>query len=211
MCLDLQLRLLTDHKLTLAQVMQDLWNKYGKTGVGTDNETFLEHLNSYPGVDLTEFMHTALHTTKPLPLQTLLQSFGVKLQSSFAADDNSHNGKRATESLPVQLGAKYKGSSQGLELLTVYANEPAKKAGLAAGDRIIALDDLQVTDTNVKELLSRFAPGQATRVHAFRRDELMTLTIDWTAPRPHSRILTITHPERLHGWLAISETPTKES
>ncbi|RUO65259.1 Predicted metalloprotease, contains C-terminal PDZ domain [Pseudidiomarina planktonica] len=205
LCLDLQLRLLTDHKLTLAQVMQDLWNKYGKEQLGTEDHTFVEHLNSYPGVDLTEFMHTALRTTKPLPLQTLLQSFGVKLESTFAADDNSHNGKRASDSLPVQLGAKYKGSSQGLELLNVYANEPAKRAGLAAGDRIIAIDDLQVTDTTVKEVLSRMAPGQATKVHAFRRDELMTLTIEWTEPKPYSRVLSVTHPELINGWLTLSE------
>jgi len=203
LCLDLLLRQQSQHQLTLAQVMHDLWHAYGKDLIGTDDHTFLEHFNRYPGIDLTGFMHTALRTTDPLPVAELLADFGVEIEKVPAADDNTANGKRVNEPLPVALGAKYKASGQGLELLNVYADEAAHEAGLAAGDRIIAIDHLQVTEATVKEVLSRFKPKQITTVHAFRRDELITTSIMWRAQMNRSRALSITATERLQGWLNL--------
>ena len=60
------------------------------------------------------------------------------------------------------------------KVASVYEGGAAHKAGLSAGDVLVAIDGLRVTATNLDSLLGRYRIGQAIGIHAFRRDELMT-------------------------------------
>jgi predicted metalloprotease with PDZ domain len=202
--LDLTLRLQSDHQLTLAHVMKDLWHAFGKTGVGTADDTVIEFLKQYDGIDVTDLLHNALYDKESLPLDTLLQNFGISVRRQVPTDDNSSNGKAVDKAASVQLGARFKGAATGAELLAVYHDEAAYRAGLAAGDRIIAIDHLQVSENNVTSLLNRFKPGDSVTVHAFRRDELLTLTLTFDEPKKTSYHLSVQHPEHLNGWLEWS-------
>lgn len=199
--LDLILRLQSNHSLTLAHVMKKLWHEFGKTGLGTADDTVLNILDSYSGVDIADFLREQLYAKQSLPLESLLNQFGLEVTRSVPADDNSL--KAADGPAPVNLGAKYKASSAGLELLSVYHDETAYNAGLSASDRIIAIDHLQVTDANVKSVLSRYRPGQKVTVHAFRRDELLTLDLIWEEPTPACWQLSIKDAAKLNGWLTV--------
>lgn len=201
LCLDLTLRLQTDHQLTLAQVMKDLWHAYGKTGLGTADDTVREFLTQYSGVDVHELLDQALYQRDTLPVVALLENFGVTTRRFVPEDDNSSNGKAVDKSAPVNLGARYKSSPQGVELVSVYHDETAYHAGLSAGDKLIALDHLQVTESTLKQLLSRFKPGDQVTAHAFRRDELLTVTLNFEQPKKTSYHLSVQHPEHLNGWL----------
>jgi predicted metalloprotease with PDZ domain len=53
---------------------------------------------------------------------------------------------------------------------------PARRAGIAPGDVLMAVDGLRVTGATADEALRRARIGQPLRIHAFRRDELMTFT-----------------------------------
>jgi predicted metalloprotease with PDZ domain len=66
---------------------------------------------------------------------------------------------------------------------TVLAGSAALAAGLAAGDTVVAVDGLRATRDNLDLLIARFPPGTEVRVHAFRRDELMSFAV---RPRPPS-------------------------
>jgi predicted metalloprotease with PDZ domain len=59
----------------------------------------------------------------------------------------------------------------------LYEGGAAQKAGLASGDRIIAIDGLQVDNDRVHAAVERLAPGDSVRLHAFRRDELMEFSL----------------------------------
>jgi predicted metalloprotease with PDZ domain len=203
LCLDLTLRLESNHQITLGQLMHDLWLHYGKTGIGTDDDTVMVFIREAYGLDLSGFFQQALYTTQPLPIIELLQKFGIQVKREIAADDNSHGGRRASAALPVALGAKYKASNQGLELQVVFDGEAAQTAGLSANDRIIAIDNLQVTDANVKEVFERYQPKQQAVVHAFRRDELMQVTLTWQAPKQTNYLLSINAAPQVQGWLQI--------
>lgn len=205
LCLDLTLRLRSAHQVTLAQLMHDLWMRYGKTLEGTDDDTVIHFARDTYQIDLAPFLHQALYTTAPLPIAELLQQFGVSIKREAASDDNSFGGKAAPNKLPVALGAKYKASAQGLDLQVVYADEAAQLAGLSATDRIIAIDHLQVTDTNVREIFERYHPGDTVTIHAFRRDELLTLTLNWQAPKLNNHILSVSDPQLAQGWLQLAK------
>ncbi|MTJ01260.1 M61 family metallopeptidase [Idiomarina piscisalsi] len=197
--LDLMLRLQSSHSLTLAHVMKKLWHEFGKTGVGTADDTVLNVLDSYSGIDIADFLREQLYAKESLPLESLLNQFGLQITRSVPSDDNSL--KVSGESASVSLGAKYKASSAGLELMSVYHDETAYNAGLSANDRIIAIDHLQVTDATVKSVLSRYRPGEKVTVHAFRRDELLTLDLIWEEPTPACWKLSIKDASKLNGWL----------
>lgn len=197
--LDLMLRLQSNHSLTLAHVMKKLWHEFGKTGLGTADDTVMNVLKSYSGIDIADFLQEQLYAKESLPIESLLNQFGIEIIRSVPANDNSLIA--STQSASVNLGAKYKASSAGLELLSVYHDETAYSAGLAASDRIIAIDNLQVSSANIESVLSRYRPGDKVTVHAFRRDELLTLELVWEEPTPACWQLSISKPGKLNGWL----------
>ncbi|MBE0631051.1 MAG: PDZ domain-containing protein, partial [Burkholderia vietnamiensis] len=67
-------------------------------------------------------------------------------------------------------------------LAAVYEGGGAHRAGLSAGDTLIALDGLRITGTNLDALLARYRPGDKVEIHAFRRDELRTVKLKLDGP-----------------------------
>ncbi len=64
-------------------------------------------------------------------------------------------------------------SGANAKLRHVFSGGPAEHAGLAAGDVIVAIDDLRAAPDAMKKLLRRRRAGQALTVHAFRHDKLI--------------------------------------
>jgi predicted metalloprotease with PDZ domain len=55
----------------------------------------------------------------------------------------------------------------------VLSDGPAIKAGLAAGDLIVAVDGLKASQANIDAATALAKPGDKLELLAFRRDELM--------------------------------------
>jgi predicted metalloprotease with PDZ domain len=64
----------------------------------------------------------------------------------------------------------------------VFNDGPAERAGLAAGDVIVAIDGLRASTEGIGRLLGRRSAGEALTVHAFRRDELFVTTLTLAEP-----------------------------
>ena len=65
----------------------------------------------------------------------------------------------------------------------VHLDGGAHRAGLSAGDVVVALNGLRVNHTSLMERISRVAPGETVELHAFRRDELMVFSAVAQPPR----------------------------
>lgn len=205
LCIDLKLRLASQHQLNLADVMAAYWQQFGQPLLGTGDDSFVNFIRQQYGYhEIADFITTATNTTEPLPLTDLLSQFGINSNHYPGSDDNNFTGKAVASSLPVSLGAKYRATAIGLELTHVYEGEAAAQAHLSAGDRIIAIDFLQASDATVRELFERFKPGQAVTIHAFHRDELREHTLYWQEPAKQCVQLTVVEPEKLAGWLTLS-------
>ena len=113
-----------------------------------------------------------MHGTRDLPLAELFEPFGVTL-----APDPGANGAQSKPS----IGARLRGGAD-CTLAAVYEDGAAHKAGLSAGDTLIAIDGLRVTGTNLDALLARYRPGDKVELHAFRRDELRTAKLKLDGP-----------------------------
>lgn len=205
--IDLILRKYSRGQCSLDDVMRQLWVSYGRDERGTTMDCLLDTIIELCGAEgedeIRAFLHRALMTTEPLDLTALLADFGINAQLTVAQSDNGPFGKAPMLRLAVALGAKFKESPLGgLEVVQVYEDGSAYHAGLSAGDRLIALDNLQVTSQNLAITMSRLQPGDSMQVHAFRRDELHARTLTWQAPEPYNWVLEEVDSEQAKRWLS---------
>jgi predicted metalloprotease with PDZ domain len=122
-------------------------------------------------------------------IEPLLQQFGIDWQLR-PTTSNKDKGGISEESLPqCWLGASLKAAEGGLEVLRITDSSPAQQAGISAGDRIIALDQLQATEGSVKSALYNRAPGSTLQIHLFRRDELLEMVVTLQAAPADSVVL----------------------
>ncbi len=163
LCIDLKLRQLTDNKISLDTVMRQLWQQYGKTGRGLDNDTVQTICQSFVVEDLTAFWQQCLYSTDELPLTALLEAQGVVVNYKY---DNPKNQPLAT------LGIRGQMAEGGYQVQTVWRGSAAEMAGISAGDVLLAVDGLKVS-AQLEKTVASYAIGDNLRVHLFRRDELM--------------------------------------
>jgi predicted metalloprotease with PDZ domain len=166
---DLTLRARTGGKKSLDDVMQALWQRYGRDfyhggGRGVTPAEVEALFDEISGMKLKPFFEKYIRGTEDLPLAKLLAPFGVKY---------SDERKSAKPSLDANLGR----DGNDCKLSAVHEGGAAHLGGLSAGDVLVAVDGLRVTATNLDALLGRYAVGAAVEVHAFRRDELMTFRV----------------------------------
>jgi predicted metalloprotease with PDZ domain len=188
MALDLTIRAKTAGKKSLDDVMQALWQRYGRDfyegaarGAGVTPAEVEALCDEVAGARLKSFFDKYVRGTEDLPLAKMLAPFGVKY-----SDDR----KSAKPSLDANLGR----DGADAKLSAVHEGGAAHAAGLSAGDLLVAIDGLRVTPGNVDTLLSRYKVGAAVEVHAFRRDELHTFRVTLQGDRVPTVTLALEAP-----------------
>ena len=184
LALDLTLRSQTADSYSLDAVMQECWRRYGETGEGMP-ETGLESVAAdIAGIDLTDFFESFVRGTVDLPLGALLAEVGVQyhLRPAHGQQDVGGNRGNASKVPATWLGASLSPASGRDVFAAVHANGPAEKAGLAAGDIAVALDNHKMTAANLSDRLREYHDGDDATLTVFRRDELMRIHIKLSTP-----------------------------
>lgn len=196
LALDLTLRRRSGGRTRLDDVMRALWQRYGLTGAGVPEDGIRTIAEEVSGLDLGSFFRTAVHGTRDLPLAPLLAAFGVRLT-------------QAASGTAPGLGVKTAADGNELRLAHVFTGGAAHRAGLSAGDVLVALDGLRVTPASLDRLLERRRPGETVTVSAFRRDELIACPLVLDPPPADQITLRATrgrHPAR-DAWLGGTAHP----
>ena len=186
LALDLTLRSKTANRVSLDDVMRELWRHHGQTGIGVGEDDLRCIAERLSGVDLRRFFADFVHGTRELPLKSLLAEFGIRLDWEAAKTPS--------------LGIKTVTEGDSIRLATVFDDGAAQAAGLASGDVLIALDGLRVTPASLERMLARYHPGDILKIHAFRRDELMEFSLRLTAPDRDTAQLTALPGRSGHRW-----------
>jgi predicted metalloprotease with PDZ domain len=189
LALDLTLRLQSQGQVSLDTLMRTLWQRYGQTGRGLEDDSIRQIAEELAGVSLKRFFADGINGTGELPLKKLLAAFGIALSWPPAPAPS--------------LGVKTASEGNDLRLATVFTGGAAQTAGLSAGDLLVAIDGLRVTASSLDKQLARRAAGDSLSIHVFRRDELMQFTLRLDPPAADSarlRIETRPHPLR-RDWL----------
>ena len=196
---DLTIRRDTRGRKSLDDVMRVLWRRYGRQfyaeggGRGVTEADVEALFDEVTGLHLKPLFDLAVRGTRDLPLQEMLAAFAVEV---------ADKAKGGTPSLDVRT----KKAGNDCQLAHVYEGGAAHKAGLSAGDVLVAIDDLRVTAANLDTLLQRYRVGDKATVHAFRRDELMTFDLTLRAESaPHFGLTLKEKPvvalKLQRGWL----------
>jgi len=212
LALDLKIRLATEHQNSLNDIMRTLWTEFGKIGKGIETDTVQKLVNQLTGEDFTEFFDQALYSTEDLPLQSLFESFGIKLcfrASEGMSDKGGKGSSSSSRSDKSNLMVNWTKDPMGARLTNVHDFGCGQKAGLSAGDVVIAVDGIQVADNDLDSMIERFGIGSQVTVHGFRHDELFEKTVTLEAA-----IDTVAYfesveadslPEHTKNWLYIEQ------
>ncbi|MCH8958239.1 MAG: M61 family metallopeptidase [Proteobacteria bacterium] len=177
LALDLLIRRETKGVCSLDDVMRAAWEKYGQIETGMPETAFEDLASEVSGVELKEFFAHAVRGTDDLPLAEYLESVGIiyKLRPAVSLDDTG--GPAKGKSMPVWFGIKTRVVAGRLIVTHVLENGPGQKAGLSAGDELLALNDIRLTAKTLEKRLRRLQAGEITRLSVFREDVLIELPL----------------------------------
>lgn len=164
LCLDLLVRQRSRGRRSLDDAMRLMWRRhgrgfYGAGGAGIAEDAFPSLVLEATGVDVGDEIQRWAHGTDDLPIEPLLAPFGATLRFEPLGSGPS-------------IGARIAAGDPRLS--TVATGGPAHRAGLSAGDVLVAIDDLRVVPGRLEAQLARYRPGDVVSVVSFRGDQLQT-------------------------------------
>ncbi|MEQ1439779.1 PDZ domain-containing protein [Fontimonas sp. SYSU GA230001] len=202
LCLDLRLRV--GSTKTLDDVMRAAWQRWGAPGVPVPEGGLEALAQEVSGLDLRAFFDRALRSTEPLPLAELLTDFGVHVARRAPHGDKDDGGRSNKTPLPVWTGLQLRAGDT--RIASVLSASPAARAGVQAGDQLVALDGWRVTGAGWSEALMRLQPGRSVALHVFRDDALLQFDLTPAPARADTWVLTLADAtgavlERRKDWL----------
>ncbi|MBO8084460.1 M61 family metallopeptidase [Marichromatium sp. AB31] len=181
LALDLTLRQRSAGACSLDTVMRALWTRHGRTGVGVAERGIEALAEEVSGLELGDFFATALDSTDELDLAPLFASLGIEMRLRPARDGKDLGGcveRFDPVEAPATLGVRLApGAPEGV-VRHVLAGSPGERAGLAPGDRLVALDGLRVGADDFERAVAALGALDApVSLHVFRDDELLELAV----------------------------------
>lgn len=203
LCLDLRLR--RDSKVTLDDVLRELWRRHGRAGTPVPERGLERVAIELSGLPLAREFDAWLRSTDELPLAALLEEFGVVAEPRAAVGEADVGGRVGARAAGATLGLRLRPGE--LAVAHVVAGGPAQRAGISGGDVLVAIDGLRLSPGTWPHRLLALAPGQRCTLHYFRGDELLSAELAAEAPPLDTWTLTLAanpSPERLarrQAWL----------
>jgi predicted metalloprotease with PDZ domain len=180
LCLDLLIRDKTRGRKSLDDVMRALWRRHGLTGTGVEEDGIEPLAELATGLKVKRYFDDWLRSTRELPLKTLLATHGVEteLRPAESAQDKGGRPARSKKTAGLaMLGIRARAQGDDTAVTHVLEGGAAQAAGIAAGDLIVAVDGLRPGQAGPDAGLAKRRPGERIRIHAFRRDELMSFDV----------------------------------
>lgn len=208
LALDLHIRIETNGRCTLDNIMKMLWNTHGKPNIGVPEDGVEKIAKECSGLDLNPFFQSFVHGTEDPPLEELLRQFGVSLTRCAS--------EKEVPEAPVKsdLGIRTVKHPYGAKIANVYDGGAAQLCGLSAGDIIISVNRIKTDHSQCVEYISTFPPGTNITIHAFHRDELTVFeAVPQEKPRHIVKLELISEDEleetvllRRQSWLTPGES-----
>ncbi|MDA1331340.1 MAG: PDZ domain-containing protein [Proteobacteria bacterium] len=209
LCLDLHLRKKTDGRTSLDTVMRALWNTYGKKNKGVPENGIETTAALVSGLDLRDFFHRIIRSTRELPIKPLLNSVGVQLTfttpngPSDSGDAVNTSVDKNRQAIKHDLGFTHSNTADGLRIKQVFDNGAAQHAGIAPGDVIMAINRQRPSINNMQQIIDLEKKNSVIPIHVFRDDVLHTVQFPLlSAPKNIAYLyLDPLKNKLLHNWL----------
>ena len=182
--LDQIIRSKTEERLSLDDIMRELWSRYGRRDIGLDEDEIERVVESFTGINLKDYFDAAVRGCDDLDLAASLDQVGIGFSLRPASGSSDQGGIKETagkdkESAPPRLvlGVATRIDGRDVVISNVFDQGAAQRAGISAGDVFVAMDGLRVTESNMDNLVARAINGTPIEVLVFRRDELMRFDV----------------------------------
>ena len=174
LALDLTLR--SEGKTNLDEVMRTLWERSDGGPISeADVAQALAHLGKR---SFTKELAAWVHGTRDLPLQPLLQATGVQWTHEAGTP-------------AMRLGARVNDVGGALKVQAVNRGGLAERAGLAAGDELLAFNDWRLRKLEDLVLLGAFEQAGTLLVTRDQRLHTLSLPADAAAARDSSGAVSL--------------------
>jgi predicted metalloprotease with PDZ domain len=210
LCLDLKIRLESNHKYNLDDVMRCLWNNYGKKGIGTSDTVIHEILKDTLKLPMDNYIDSLINEREELPVAKLLKEFGVDVHTRARKGKEDKGGTPGDKPINRDLGADYQITPEGYRIQRVINGRAAQKSGLQKGDLLIALNGWRLNGTPLETLLEREAEHSTACFTLFRRGRLLDQSFRVEPAQPDTVYLTITDTEKCQQWLKPAPAESTE-
>ncbi|HEU4562556.1 MAG TPA: PDZ domain-containing protein [Longimicrobium sp.] len=224
--LDLEIRRATGNARSLDDVMLALWEESGKPDVGFPEGRVETLASEIAGVDLKPLFDRWLRTAAELDFAPQLAAAGLEMVPAHEARQGaptSTGAPGATQpsaaepgaqaAREVRVGFQWKMEGPRQVVGNVMAGSPAWRAGVNAGDELVALDGLRVDAISLTARLQERPHGSTATLTVFRRDELINLTLPVELVPPQRVLIRQKQdatPEQqtlLEHWLRVEPAP----
>ncbi|TCT08911.1 M61 family metallopeptidase [Paralcaligenes ureilyticus] len=172
--LDIVIRQGSQGTRSLDDVMRLLWERFGRdfyqgAGTGIGEASMVRLIREATGVDVATFIERHVEGCEDIPLDRLLPQQGIAMTWKPASSDPT-------------LNIRTRGAPGETQIANVFEGGAAHAGGLSAGDILVAVDSLRVTEPGgLDKLLHRYKAGDAVLIHVFRRDELRVFRVTLAA------------------------------
>ena len=174
MALDSQIRRMTKNERSLDDVLRYAYSQYVEAGTdyaGLDEDFIADLIWEATGVDVTEQLQAWVYGCQEPDYEQVLKSMGFTMKS---------------EALPMirsRLGVSVRSEGQEVIVTQVFDGTAAQAAGLAAGDRLVALDNVRVDSAQLEKMLARVPEDEPVSLYIFRDNILLPLVVTMGSAR----------------------------
>ena len=179
--LDIQIRDASDNRHSLDQVMRNLYDKTYKRGRGfTPSDWWGEVSRAANGKSFSDFARRYVDGREPIPVDSLLALAALRVKSDTLREPRLGIGT-ATDSL-------------GVTITGVAANSAGAVAGLTAGDRLVSIGEVAISNDSTFDVFrARYNGTTATTLPLVVKRGTQTLTLQLPV-RLVQRVRTVVTP-----------------
>lgn len=182
MALDAEIRRQTKNEYSLDDVLRYAYAQAQEAGLdyaGVDEDYIGELIWEATGVDVTELLQVWVYGCEEPDYANVLKTMGMTMKH---------------ESLPMvraRLGVTTRAEGTEVVVTQVFDGMPAQAAGLAAGDRLVALDNVRVDASKLEAMLTRVAVDEPISLYVFRDSILLPLVVTMGVARQEKVTVSI--------------------
>jgi predicted metalloprotease with PDZ domain len=197
--LDLEIRKLSGGAKSLDDVMRYLYAEFYKKNRNYTPEDFQRAAELMAGASLENFFTRYVRGREELDYNASLSTFGLQLGAANQSNVS-----------PVErpyFGADLAQEGDRLMVRRVYSDSAAYEQGLNAGDQIVALDGMRVSQQSFMARLGEKRAGDTLNLTLFRDDDLRVLPVKLGKRTVRDyRILPVRQPtpeqtKQLNAWI----------
>ncbi len=163
LCMDLRIRQETKNAKSLDDVMRALQSRFGYPKPGFTEEQFWQMVETATGLKWDDFRRSYINGREALPLAEYFSYAGIVTETT-------------SDTSASHLGLGVRDEQDHVIISSLTPNSPAVEAGLDAGDKLIAVNNEEVTSENWQDLLHKYKPGTTITLLISRRGQVQSIT-----------------------------------